>query len=160
MLDVKSLDQAVTAYWLRLGKWPSSLEVLTERSPDGGPPLIKDKYLLQDAWGRPYHYDLDQLNPQSGKPLIWSDGDPRTPGVKFANWGEEPRPYSPIGTAHIVIAAGICILVVVVGWFAFQWIERLPAETKNLIWLALTLLTASAVALGFFYWLNYATMLD
>ncbi|HYV37500.1 MAG TPA: hypothetical protein VE988_17475 [Gemmataceae bacterium] len=160
MLDVKSLDQAVTAYWLLQKELPPSLEVLAERFPDGRPALIKDKEALHDAWGRPYHYDRDQLDPKSDKPLIWSDGDPRTRGVKIANWGEEPRPYTSIGTARVVTAGVICIVVLVIGWFVFQWIERLPAEAKNSIWLALTLFTVCGFLLGFFYWLNYVTMLD
>jgi hypothetical protein len=84
-MDVRNLDTVIGAYQQRHGYWPDSLEELTERGKDGSPAMVKDDSALIDPWRNRYHYDRTQLNPKTGRPLIWSDG---VPGEKrpIKNW--------------------------------------------------------------------------
>jgi hypothetical protein len=73
-LDVKSFDQAATAYYMRHSQWPPSLETLFQPQSNGEPPLLKHPEALIDPGGQPYQYDVNQVNPKTDKPLIWSEG--------------------------------------------------------------------------------------
>jgi len=85
-LDVKSLDQAVTAYYLRKHYYPESLLILTERDPqDNSPAMLKDQSALMDPWNNPYIYEPTNLNPKTDKPLIYSNGPPNQ-NVVIRNW--------------------------------------------------------------------------
>jgi len=85
-LDVKSLDQAITAYYLRKHYYPETLWVLTERDPvDNSPALLKDATALNDPWNIPYNYEPQNLNPKTDKPLIWTAGPPNS-NMRITNW--------------------------------------------------------------------------
>ncbi|HYV40145.1 MAG TPA: type II secretion system protein GspG [Gemmataceae bacterium] len=85
-LDVKGLDQAVTAYYLRKHHWPESLWILTERDPiDNSPALLQDQAALIDPWGNAYQYEPQTFNPKTDKPLIYSNGPPGS-NVRITNW--------------------------------------------------------------------------
>jgi hypothetical protein len=85
-MDIHTLDRAARFYFEENKQWPPDLETLTKPMPDGKPPFIKDASQLIDSWGRPYQYDPRQLNPKTGRPLIWCVPDPSKPESKFTNW--------------------------------------------------------------------------
>jgi hypothetical protein len=90
--DVLTLEKAVLAWQTRHDVFPVSLKVLAECQPDGGAAYIKENMLV-DPWGRPYQYDTTRLHPETGVPLIWSDGaEPGNPRSKIANWRAEHLP--------------------------------------------------------------------
>ena len=80
------MQQVVTAYKSRQGDWPATLDVLTEAGSDGRLALLT-KSSLKDPWGRTYQYDTNRLHPESGMPLIWTEGPtPGQSGSKMTNW--------------------------------------------------------------------------
>jgi hypothetical protein len=90
-IDVKTLTTAVETYYVRDGVYPASLQVLTQKQPDGGAAFLSAKALI-DPWGRPYVYEPGTLHPTKGTPLIYSHG-PR-PGDKagrIANWSVKKK---------------------------------------------------------------------
>jgi hypothetical protein len=89
--DVLALEKALESYKARNGSWPESLRVLAESDRHGNPAFIPERLLL-DPWGRPYQFDPQQLRPEIGVPLIWSDGpDPSDPEDRITNW---PQPVT------------------------------------------------------------------
>jgi hypothetical protein len=85
-LDIKGLDQAVTAYYLRKHFYPETLKVLCERDPiDNSPALLKGEEVLMDPWGNAYIYEPQTLNPKTDKPLIWTAGPPGS-SIRISNW--------------------------------------------------------------------------
>jgi hypothetical protein len=90
-IDVKSLEQAVVAYFVRHAVYPGSLDQLAARQPDGSPALIKEE-ALEDPWGRPYRFDPSQRNPKTDRPRIWSEGpNPGQSGSTIANWSDDSK---------------------------------------------------------------------
>jgi hypothetical protein len=84
-LDIKALEQAVSAYYVKNdGKFPESLQVLAEKQPDGGGAIIQ-KSLLLDPWEQPYVLDANQRHPQTDIPLIYSKGPPGQK-MPIRNW--------------------------------------------------------------------------
>jgi hypothetical protein len=83
-LDVKSIEQAVTAYYLINGMWPQDLVALTKPDVTGRPPLIKAP-LPKDPWGNDYIYQPQNLNPKTDRPLIYSEGPPGHI-IRITNW--------------------------------------------------------------------------
>jgi Type II secretion system (T2SS), protein G len=76
IMDLKSLEYVVLSYKSRHDVFPDTLDELTVRDPvDNTPALLTEKRLI-DSWGNRYLYDPSQLHPQSGAPLIWSNGPP------------------------------------------------------------------------------------
>jgi Type II secretion system (T2SS), protein G len=85
-LELKNLDKAVTAYRNTNGDWPADLATLTEPQPNGNAAFLSTKALF-DPWGRPYHYERNNRNPNTDQPLIWSDGpNPGQEDSKIENW--------------------------------------------------------------------------
>jgi hypothetical protein len=117
-MDVMTLDRAANAYKIKYGNWPAKLEIMAERQADGSPACIVEHHLV-DPWGQPYHYDRDQLHPETGKPLIWSDGrEPGESGSKISNW-DEPMTESALlkyGTG----AAVICLVLAALMWWGWR----------------------------------------
>jgi hypothetical protein len=90
-IEVKTLTTAVETYYIKDGVYPTSLQILTQKQPDGGAAFLSAKALI-DPWGRPYVYEPGTLHPTKGTPLIYSHG-PR-PGDKagrIANWSVEKK---------------------------------------------------------------------
>jgi hypothetical protein len=83
-IDVKSLEQAVAAYEVKNGQRPLSLQILAEKQADGGPAYIKDT-LLRDPWRQLYIYEPNTLHPNTGVPLIMSQGPPGQK-MPIRNW--------------------------------------------------------------------------
>jgi Type II secretion system (T2SS), protein G len=82
---VKTLETAARAYHIWHEKYPPTLKVLTE--PDDGRPPALEPAALIDPWGRPYQYGPKQRHPQTGVPLIYSQGaDPDDPADDIRNW--------------------------------------------------------------------------
>src|SRR5207302_5472290 len=50
------LEQQATAYKIRYGDYPGSLDALTQPSPDGNAPPLEPEALV-DPWGHQYQYD-------------------------------------------------------------------------------------------------------
>ena len=82
--DLRNLESAVSRYQAANGRWPDDLEDLTAKQPDGAAAPVVASALV-DPWGRKYHYDPRQRNPDTDMPLLWSDGDPEQP-AKISNW--------------------------------------------------------------------------
>jgi hypothetical protein len=84
-IDLRNLTTAVEAHKVRHGAFPASLKDLT-KGKKGEKPLLEPK-ALRDPWGRPYVYDPSQLDPVTGRPLIYSEGPPpRNPSGRISNW--------------------------------------------------------------------------
>jgi general secretion pathway protein G len=86
--NCQTIASAAMAYKAEYGDFPASLAVLTQPTPDGKPPLLEAKALL-DPWGREgYQYaPVGQHNALYGKPDVWVlDPSGRTIG----NWQAKP----------------------------------------------------------------------
>src|SRR5262245_34485716 len=55
-IAVKTLEQAVEAYYIKHGEYPPTLAALTQRDPDGGKPYM-DAEALKTPWNGQYGYD-------------------------------------------------------------------------------------------------------
>jgi len=85
-IDVKNLEKAVLAYKIKNGEFPESLAVLAQVQKDGSPAYL-EKPLLRDPWDRPYQYEPNVVNQQTGYPLIYSQGpDPKDKKGYIRNW--------------------------------------------------------------------------
>jgi hypothetical protein len=85
-VDLNNIGKAVLAYKTSTGQWPENLESLTEKEPDGGNIYLSTNTLV-DPWGRRYQYDAKEHHPDTGQPLIWSEGpNPGSAASKIANW--------------------------------------------------------------------------
>src|SRR5262245_56927209 len=71
-VGVKNLETAIEGYKLSHGQYPASLEAVATAEPGRLAYIEVDG--LKDPWGNVYNYEPQTLNPQSGKPLIWSGG--------------------------------------------------------------------------------------
>ena len=85
-IEIQDLEKAVETYEVQKGSLPGDLETLTEPTTPGAKAPIAAGH-LNDPWHHPYHYDPAERHPNTGRPLIWSDGpSPGQPGSKIANW--------------------------------------------------------------------------
>jgi hypothetical protein len=85
-VNLKVLSVAVTKYFIDQGQYPPSLKALTEKQPGGGRELLEPTALI-DPWGRPYVYEPNVVNPQTGTPLIYSQGPrPGDASGHIRNW--------------------------------------------------------------------------
>jgi hypothetical protein len=107
--DATNIAHALQVFKDRNGHYPQSLEELAQRQPDGGVALLT-KRALRDPWGQPFHFDPGQLDPETGHPLVWSDGEPGKPDGKITNWGQEEAPPWYWAVAHTI---AICMPMVV-----------------------------------------------
>src|SRR5437588_4828137 len=86
-IDVKNLEKAVQVFKIKNGVYPESLQVLGQVQADGGLPYV-EKALLLDPWERPYQYEPNVVSPNTGVPLIFSQGpDPKDKKGYIRNWG-------------------------------------------------------------------------
>ena len=83
-VNLKNLETAVTAYKLSHGNYPDSLQELTQPT-DGKAAYLETKSLI-DPWNRQYVYDPSTTNPQSGMPLIYSQGANPGSSPQIRNW--------------------------------------------------------------------------
>jgi general secretion pathway protein G len=86
-IDCKTIADAASAYQLKNGDFPASLEVLAQPQADGTKAYLEPSSLL-DPWGHPYQYaPQGQHNAAYGKPDVWSNG-PRLndPNGIIGNW--------------------------------------------------------------------------
>ena len=83
MVGTKNLETAVTAYKLKHGNYPESLQELAV--PSEGLPAYIDAGKLMDPWNRPYAYDPSQMSP-TGMPLIYSQGANPGQSQPIRNW--------------------------------------------------------------------------
>src|SRR5438270_13000719 len=76
------LEQAATAFKIRQGDYPASLDALTQQAPDGSAAAVEPEALM-DPWGRPYQYDPSGGHNGGRKPDVWTT----TPnGKQVGNW--------------------------------------------------------------------------
>jgi len=73
-LDVKNLETAVQAYYMRNDVYPDSLQMLTQVDALGNRPTLTADTLI-DPWRQPYQLDLSTVQ-QLGKPRVFSNGPP------------------------------------------------------------------------------------
>jgi Type II secretion system (T2SS), protein G len=55
-VEVKSIEKAMEAYNKRFGVYPTSMDILCNRLPDGSPAIL-DQGMMLDPWGQPYIID-------------------------------------------------------------------------------------------------------
>jgi hypothetical protein len=84
-VDLKAIENAALRWEYEFGDLPWTLKELTTRPPGKSFSPLSEHYLV-DPWGNKYQYDPNQRHPKTDAPLIWSEGDPRTPGRKISNW--------------------------------------------------------------------------
>jgi hypothetical protein len=95
-IDISTIERALATFYRNYKHFPHSLQDLTERQPDSSPALLLNWHLW-DPWNQPYQFDPCQLHPETGAPLIWSDGEPGQPDTMITNWDREPQPRSAAG---------------------------------------------------------------
>jgi general secretion pathway protein G len=85
--DVRTIAQAVEAFYLANGDFPATLAELTQPRLDGSLPYLPIEALL-DPWNREYQYaPQGQHNAMYGKPDVWSLGPrPADPNGIIGNW--------------------------------------------------------------------------
>jgi hypothetical protein len=125
-MDVRNLEMCVTIFKTLHGDWPESLEELTERDKEGNPAMVKDKNALFDPWKQPYLYDRNNLNPDSGVPLIWSDGPPGA-HRPIKNWPPETMSQWP-DTPCLIAYVGCPTCGVLLAWW---WICQSRASKRS-----------------------------
>ena len=113
MMDTRSIAQALQTYEVNNGHFPQSLQELTKRQPNGNAALLKPSALL-DPWNQPYHFDPGQLHPETGAPLVWSDGEPGDPDGKITNWQERLK-QSFWEKVDIPVLWVVLVVVIVAG---------------------------------------------
>ena len=67
VFDIKTLDQAVTQYYLSHNRFPATLGELAKENC-----ALIPKRTLIDPWGNSYVYDPTVLDPKTGRPVISS----------------------------------------------------------------------------------------
>jgi general secretion pathway protein G len=80
---IETLSKAAQTYKIRNGDFPASLAQLAQYQPDGSPPIVEEKALV-DPWGQAYQYDPSGAHHDGLKPDIWTTNP--TNGVVIANW--------------------------------------------------------------------------
>jgi general secretion pathway protein G len=86
-IQIKNLEGVIGNFKITdpSGDFPPNLEVLTQ--PIDNKPAYLDAEKLMDPWQRPYVYDPNQRNPNTGVPLIYSQGqNPGDPARFIRNW--------------------------------------------------------------------------
>jgi general secretion pathway protein G len=68
-MDCVHISQAVEAYNLETGQFPSTLQELTQ--PVAGRKAFLEQNQLQDPWGKPYNFDPNQQS-ATGKPKVFT----------------------------------------------------------------------------------------
>ncbi len=82
---ITKVEQAIEAYKLQHGQLPDNLQVLTQPE-DGAAAFLETKSLL-DPWNRPVVYEPSQTHPQSGRPMVYSQGPrPGDQTSRVTNW--------------------------------------------------------------------------
>jgi general secretion pathway protein G len=71
-IDVKMLSDAVEAFKINNGDYPSDLSVLT--LPQEGRPAVLEQSALFDPWGHPYIFEPSNRHQLTGKPRVYSQG--------------------------------------------------------------------------------------
>jgi general secretion pathway protein G len=67
-----NLEKAATAYKIRHGDYPASLDVLTQPDADGGKPTLEPEALM-DPWEHAFQYDPSGQQHNGGrKPDVWT----------------------------------------------------------------------------------------
>jgi hypothetical protein len=158
-MDVRSIAQALEVFKANNGHYPPSLQALTERQPNGGPVLLAPRMLL-DPWRQPYRYDPQQLHPETGVPLVWSDGVPGQSDGKITNWQEAGGPSvwdilaNPIPSLTFVAAIWLSLLCVRCRYFKEELVRSRKAKLAQV---ALDIAVASTTVLlvaGLWFWSN------
>jgi general secretion pathway protein G len=80
-MQVKALETAVEAYYVKHQEYPQSLLVLTQREADGSKAAM-DADALKTPWGAQYNYDPNGGRNGGNKPDIWAD----SPQGPIGNW--------------------------------------------------------------------------
>jgi general secretion pathway protein G len=81
--DVKTIETACTAYKLRNGDYPSSLQVLVTPDDGSAKPYLDSAEAILDPWGKPYQYDPSGPNHNGLKPDISTTN---ADGELIGNW--------------------------------------------------------------------------
>jgi general secretion pathway protein G len=81
------LAETASAYQLKYGEYPASLDALIQPTADGGKPFLEASALI-DPWGRAYQYAVPgPHHPSTGAPDVWSQGaNLGDPNGAVGNW--------------------------------------------------------------------------
>ncbi len=77
-----TLSTAVQTYYLNEGRYPDSLQALTQPTPSGGKALLEPD-AINDPWQHPYQYDPSGSRNSGNKPDIWTQAPD---GKIIGNW--------------------------------------------------------------------------
>jgi general secretion pathway protein G len=82
-VDVKNLATAVEAYKARdpYDQYPPNLEALTVSNPNTGQKATLEQNALKDPWGNLYQYSPTDIDQNTGKIRVWSQGPPGGPQI-------------------------------------------------------------------------------
>ena len=83
MTQAHNLEKAATAYKIRYGDYPPSLDALTQPAPDGSQATLEPDGLL-DPWQRPFQYDPSGGHNLGRKPDVWTTNPSN--GKQVGNW--------------------------------------------------------------------------
>src|SRR5262249_3664667 len=82
---IHTVETAALQYYTNHNEYPASIESHTQR--EGPLPALLDRDSIVDEWGREIIIDANQRNPQTDKPLIYSQGpNPGDPSSRISNW--------------------------------------------------------------------------
>jgi general secretion pathway protein G len=82
-IDIKTIADVVETYKLKNNEYPPSLLILTQ--PQDGEPAYLEQSAILDPWSHEYVIEPNNLNPATGKPLIYSNG-PGAGGQQIRSW--------------------------------------------------------------------------
>jgi general secretion pathway protein G len=80
-IDIKTIEASVERYKVKMREFPPTLETMAQ--PSENMPAYIEESLLVDPWGHPYTYEPETLNPNTGKPKIFTTAPN---GETIANW--------------------------------------------------------------------------
>jgi general secretion pathway protein G len=78
----KGILDACTAYAIKHGSFPDSLEQLLQKDDLGGP-YLKSHDALKDPWGQQFQYRKTGSHTTTGEPEIYASHE----GEEFGSWG-------------------------------------------------------------------------
>jgi general secretion pathway protein G len=83
--QINSIETAVESYKILNGAYPENLNELLVAT-DKPAPLSQQQ--ITDPWNRPYVIDLNTRHPQTGRPLIYSQGANPGTSPPIRNWNQ------------------------------------------------------------------------
>jgi hypothetical protein len=83
--DLARIEKAIAAYSTSYDSYPANLDVLCVVDPNTGAKAALEYKHIMDPWNQRYNYEPQNVNPQTGRPRIYSNGVPGG-GKTISNW--------------------------------------------------------------------------